>query len=35
VHVGAEVVDPQLLGPSRFSTGLSVEEQDVGLDPWA
>jgi len=32
VHVGAEVVDPKLLGPRGFGGGLAVEEQDVGLD---
>ena len=29
--VGAEVVDPELLGPRFFAGGFAVEEEDVGL----
>ena len=29
--VGAEVVDPELLGPGRFGCRLFVEEQDIRL----
>ena len=32
VLVGAEVVDPERLGPWRFAGRLAVEEEDVGLD---
>jgi hypothetical protein len=31
VHVRAEVVDPELLGPGRFGRRLFVEEQHVCL----
>ena len=29
--VGAEVVDPQCLGPPRLTGGLPVEEKDIGF----
>jgi hypothetical protein len=32
VAVGAQVVDPHLLGPRLGGAGLALEEQDVGLD---
>jgi hypothetical protein len=35
VLVGAEVVDPQLLGPRSFAGHAAVKEQHVGLDPRA
>ena len=31
--VGAQVVDPELLGPGRLAGRLLVEEEDVRLDP--
>ena len=31
VFVGAEVVDPELLGPGRLTRGLLVEEEHVGF----
>ena len=33
VLVGAEVVDPELLGPGRLGGFLLVEEQNVCLNP--
>ncbi len=32
VHVGSQVVDPELLRPGRFLSRFAVEEQYVGLD---
>ena len=32
MHVGAEVVDPQLLGPRFFLSRFVLEEQHVGFD---
>src|SRR5207248_2510775 len=32
VHIGAQVVDPERLGPRRLAGGLAVEEENVGLD---
>jgi hypothetical protein len=31
VHVGAQVVDPELLRPGLFLRGFAVEEQNIGL----
>lgn len=33
MHVGAQVIDPELLGPRLFAGRLLVEEDDVRLDP--
>src|SRR5690606_35861281 len=32
VLVGAQIVEPNRLGPRRLTRWLSLEEQDVGLD---
>jgi hypothetical protein len=31
VFVGAEIVDPELVGPRLLGGGFAVEEEDVGL----
>ena len=35
VFVGAEVVDPELVGPWFLGGRFAVEEEDVGLDAFA
>jgi hypothetical protein len=32
MFVGAQVVNPELLGPRFFGGGFTIEEEDVGRD---